>query len=168
MSSSKQATSEDLCPSCGQPRSPSACRVVPMGSWCVQSGLKEDVARTRLPQPSGDAARIEQNPEVRAAAAVLAAAVERERQATARFEAAALAHWHGRGRRSAGTQTISVDGSLVDIRPPGTSDADIARLREAEETADGVRREAGEETVQARRLLEDIRSRVRRHLARTR
>ena len=160
------ATPDHICNRCGGPRTAWGCRSVPMGEYCTVNGLLEDPSRARPSTPTDP--RIEQNPEVRAAAGVLADAIRREAEATARFEAAALTHWQTRGRRSAGHQTISVDGMLTEVVPPGTKNADMARLRQAEADAGIARQEAGEEVVKARQLLDDTRTRIRRKLARAR
>lgn len=156
-------TPENICNRCGGPRTAWGCRSVPLGEYCVVTGLAEDPSRVR-PGPEADP-RIEQNPEVRAAAAVWAAAVRREVEATARWEEAALARYQTKGRRLAGQQLISVGGMLTEIVPPGTSNADLARLRDTEENTDQARREAGAQVVQARQLLDDTRTRIRRKLA---
>lgn len=140
---------------------------MPLGEYCAVYGLREDPSRIRPSSPGVDP-RIEQNPEVRAAAAVWASAAQRAADATARWEEAALTRWQTKGRRLAGQQIISVGGMLTEIVPPGTGNADLARLRRAEEEADIVRQEAGEEVVKARQLLEDTRTRIRRKLASTR
>lgn len=42
-------TSTGTCPSCGRPSTPYGCRDVPMGWWCIATGLKEDSSRWILP-----------------------------------------------------------------------------------------------------------------------
>lgn len=162
----KAPTSELVCNFCGAQRTTWGCRTVPLGQYCAQYGLQEDPARVR-PGPVEDA-RISQNAEVAAASAVLASAEKREAEATARWQAAARTHWETRNRRWTGSTTVSVRGDLVDVRPPGTTDGDLRRLRELEAEADIARREAGEKTVQARQVLDETRTRVRRKLAHTR
>ncbi len=104
---------------------------VPTCFYCHLKGLQEDLSR-RPPAAVADRPE-DRDRTVRAALAAFEQALRESDAVTAEWEAIALAGYQTRARRATDKQVILVAGELREILPPGTSDAEISRLRESEE-----------------------------------
>jgi hypothetical protein len=154
------------CERCNRPLSPYGCRVVPLGTWCLQYGLAQD-PRTIITSVQPDPLRplVEQDPRVKQAARDLANAQADFNQADAAWRSAAQANVDARRRLVRDKQDLVVDGRLVEIRPQGTSDYELAQLDEAQAQASIMREAAHDVVVKVRTKLESAKRRARARLS---
>jgi hypothetical protein len=157
----------ETCPQCGGPRSDFSCRPVPLGFWCRQYGLKEDPHRILQPAPDPLKEAVEQDRDVRRAAAELDRRTAEYDRLTSQWEAAALAAYRARQRRATEGRDVVVDGMIRKHYPPGTpTDGALKQLEENQTELDRDRRQAFKPVIAARTQLEATKNRARRRLGR--
>jgi hypothetical protein len=164
------AVAEDtqvVCPHCGQVSSPTRpCRETPGGFFCWSTGLHTNASHIIGPAPDPVKQLVEQDREVRKAQAELEAALIRYNQANAEWENVAQTNIANRNRLVRDKRDLMIDGQLIEIRPQGTTVADLARLDEQQNQAQMQRDYAFESVTKCRQRLELAKSRARQRLSR--
>jgi hypothetical protein len=165
-----KATSRNaqLCPSCGQPVSPSRCREVSGKGWfCWQNGLLDGSTNVLQIQARFRLA-VSEDPSVIAAQSLVDRLNTEAERATAEWRRAWFAADRARTLRLTSKRDVVTNGGaqLAEWTPRGVpSEAEIRQLDELTAQAETMRQEAELQLTRARRTLGDATTRARQRVA---